>query len=78
MGKDRAGKGLTASRVASNGETHRSCAIRQATMIHFDSKFIYFTSPVYTINNELLNSQKRRGVMMCSISTSRQFRHFWY
>jgi hypothetical protein len=26
-----------------NGETHRSCTIRQATMIHFDGKIIYFT-----------------------------------
>jgi hypothetical protein len=33
-------------------------------------------SPVYTLNSELLNSQQRRGVMMCSISPSRQSSHY--
>jgi hypothetical protein len=45
---------------------------------HFDDQCIYFTSPVYTLNNALHNSQKRRGAMMCSISASRQFSHLRY
>jgi hypothetical protein len=42
----------------SNVETHGSCAVREVTIIRFDGRCIYITSPVYAPNSEALNAQK--------------------